>query len=203
MKNFFRGRFSGEFFCKIFRVFPGHPANDPAPAAGPNPRHNAPGIPSGTIRAPGHMNGNTRHPAPAAGQPNRQRRNSSARPQQAQPIRAGKSRVFSQAAADPAGKAGAASYTHTRAHKPAGQRNACPGTQAAHSNTGTRHTRTHASRQARQARPIPYTHSTHHSTHSTTQPTTNQQPNARDSTKRARTRIMPAHPRGGSKRARA
>ena len=47
------------------------------------------------------------------------------------PIRAGKSREFSQVAADHAGQAGPEA-TRTHAHTPAGQHNASPGTQAAH-----------------------------------------------------------------------
>lgn len=50
------------------------------------------------------------------------------------PIRAGKSREFSQVVADHAGQAGPEAI-RTHAHTPAGQRNASPGTQAAHTPT--------------------------------------------------------------------
>lgn len=50
------------------------------------------------------------------------------------PIRAGKSREFSQVAADHAGRAGPEAI-RTHAHTPAGQRNASPGIQAAHTPT--------------------------------------------------------------------
>lgn len=114
MKKFFRGRFSGEFFRK-FSVFfqgirqtiqPRQQAQSPATM----PRHPL----RDYTHTLAHMNGSTRHPAPAAGQPNRQHRNSSTRQHQTQPIRAGESRAFSQVAADHAGKAGAESYTRTR-----------------------------------------------------------------------------------------
>lgn len=134
-EKFFRGRFSGEFFCKISvfsqanrqtihsrqqtqspAIMP--PASPPGLYTHTRP-HEQPHMTNGTGSRPGQRS--TRHQLhQAAGT--------------VPPIRAGKSREFSQVAADHAGQAGPEAI-RTHAHTPAGQRNASPGTQAAHTPT--------------------------------------------------------------------
>ena len=188
MKNFLWAFFLGNFSVK-FPCFLRASGKRSSPGGRPKARPQCPRHPPTAPNAHTRPHEQT-HQANGtdSSQPSRQHRNSSTRRKQAQPIRAGKSWVFPQVAADPAGKAGTASYTHTRPHasRPAQRQRRHTGSTQRHRHRHQTHTQ--AGRQGR-PHPTPCTHSTHHSTHSQTQATTNQ-------TKRPRfhqTRPRPHH----------
>lgn len=201
MRNFFRGRFSGEFSCKfsvIFQCIP-QPIHRRRQAQRPAiiPRHPLPDY----THTPAHMTGHTRQPAPAAGPPSDPPGTSSTRPPQL-PRRSGPGMAPAPSHGGSSQRRQQARKLYAHPHTPAGQRNASPGTHATHTPAPSRSNQA-PSRTGSIPGPLPILpqHTPQHP-----QPKPNPQPtksNARDSTKRARARITPIHPRGGSKRARA